>query len=308
MNLVSITDAKDDLESLLEKTGKFKGEAKKGVFPRKLAGKSLAMIFDKPSTRTRVSFEVAMAQLGGHAIYLDTTSMQLRRGETIKDTALTLGRYVDGIIVRAGSQEDLIELARYSQVPVINGLTDLEHPCQALSDLFTIKEYKGDFRRVKLAYVGDGNNVCHSLLLGSAMVGMDMSAAAPRGYEPRKDVITRARDLAKTTGSSIEVHQDPRRAVKGANVIYTDVWVSMGQEKERENRLKDFTGYQVNAELVNQASNPLVMHCLPAKRGQEITSEVLESENSIVFEQAENRLHLQKALLCHLISGEYLPC
>jgi ornithine carbamoyltransferase len=304
MNLISITDVRAELNTLLEMAGKFKDEARKGVFPEKLKNKSLAMIFDKPSTRTRVSFEVAMAQLGGHAIYLDTTSMQLRRGETIKDTALTLSRYVDAIIVRAGSHPNLAELAKYSRVPVINGLTDLEHPCQALSDLFTIKEYKGSFSGVKLAYVGDGNNVCHSLLLGAAMVGLDMSAASPRGYEPRKDILVRAEGIAKSTGSTIEVHRDAPSAVKGADIIYTDVWVSMGQEEERTRRLKDFKGYQVNKELVEMGDNPLIMHCLPAKRGQEITSEVLESENSIVFEQAENRLHLQKALLCHLISGE----
>lgn len=259
------------------------------------------MIFDKPSTRTRVSFEVAMTQLGGHAIYLDTTSMQLRRGETIKDTALTMSRYVDAIVVRAGNHQDLMELAEYSRVPVINGLTDLEHPCQALSDLFTIKECKGGFKGVKLAYVGDGNNVCHSLLLGAAIAGLDMSAATPRGYEPRNDILMEARGIAKSTGSSIEVCRDAPSAVKNADIIYTDVWVSMGQEEERARRLKDFRGYQVNKELVEMGDNPRVMHCLPAKRGQEITDEVLESENSIVFEQAENRLHLQKALLCHLI-------
>lgn len=304
MNLISITDVRAELNTLLEMAGKFKDEARKGIFPERLKNKSLAMIFDKPSTRTRVSFEVAMAQLGGHAIYLDTTSMQLRRGETIKDTALTLSRYVDAIIVRAGSHQNLAELAKYSRVPVINGLTDLEHPCQALSDLFTIKEYKGRFSGVKLAYVGDGNNVCHSLLLGAAMVGLDMSVASPRGYEPRKDILMKAEGIAKSTGSTIEVHLDAPSAVKGADIIYTDVWVSMGQEEERTRRLKDFKGYQVNKELVEMGDNPLVMHCLPAKRGQEITSEVLESENSIVFEQAENRLHLQKALLCHLISGK----
>lgn len=304
MNLLSITDVRAELNALLETTGKFKGEARKGVFPEKLKNRSLAMIFDKPSTRTRVSFEVAMTQLGGHAIYLDTTSMQLRRGETIKDTALTMSRYVDAIVVRAGNHEDLMELAEYSRVPVINGLTDLEHPCQALSDLFTIKECKGGFKGVKLAYVGDGNNVCHSLLLGAAIAGLDMSAATPRGYEPRNDILMKARGIAKSTGSSIEVCRDAPSAVKNADIIYTDVWVSMGQEEERARRLEDFRGYQVNKELVEMGDNPRVMHCLPAKRGQEITDEVLESENSIVFEQAENRLHLQKALLCHLIRGK----
>jgi ornithine carbamoyltransferase len=303
MNLVSILDIDDALLPLLEKTRELKQEARQGVFKPRLRNRSLAMIFEKPSTRTRVSFEVAMAQLGGHAIYLDKSSMQLGRGETLKDTALTLSRYVDAILVRAESHASLVELARHAGVPVINGLTELEHPCQVLADLYTIREYKGGFAGVKLAYVGDGNNVCHSLLLGCAMVGMSIAVATPQGYEPKREILDKAQTLAETTGSSIAITHDPGEAVEGADIIYTDVWVSMGQEAEEARRLRDFRGYQVNSELVRKAGEPLVMHCLPAKRGLEITDEVLESENSIVFEQAENRLHLQKALLCRLIGG-----
>lgn len=304
MNLVSILDIGDALLPLLEKTRVLKDDAQRGVFKERLKNKSLAMIFDRPSTRTRVSFEVAMVQLGGYAIYLDKSSMQLERGETIKDTALTLSRYVDAILVRSGSHASVVELAKHARVPVINGLTELEHPCQVLADLYTIREYKGAFNGVKLAYVGDGNNVCHSLLMGSAMAGMNIAVASPRGYEPREDILDKAKTLAKNTGSDISAVLEPEEAVKGADIIYTDVWVSMGQEAEKEKRLRDFKGYQVNAELVKKAGDPLIMHCLPAKRGLEITDEVLESKNSIVFEQAENRLHLQKALLCYLLAGE----
>ena len=304
MNVISILDVGQDFFSLIERTRKLKEEARKGVFKDVLRNKSLAMIFEKPSTRTRVSFEVAMTQLGGHAVYLDRESMQLGRGETIKDTARTLSRYVDGIMVRAKSHENVLELGEYATVPVINGLTELEHPCQVLADLFTIKEKKGDFRGVKLAFIGDGNNVCHSLLLGSAFVGMNMSVATPRGYEPNKEILEKAERLSNKSGCEILVTNDPMRAAEGADIIYTDVWVSMGQEAEREKRLRDFRDYQVNTRLVKIAGSPLIMHCLPAKRGLEITDEVLESRNSIVFDQAENRLHLQKALLCHLLASQ----
>lgn len=297
MNLISIADAENNLESIFEMSAKLK---KKNF--KVLKEKTLAMIFEKPSTRTRVSFEAAITQLGGHAIYLDRTNMQLRRGETIKDTARTLSRYVDGIMLRANKHEDVVELGEYSTVPVINGLTDLEHPCQVLSDLFTINEFKKNFN-VKLAYIGDGNNVCNSLLLGSSMVGMDISAACPKGYEPDEEILRKAEKYAKKSGADIEILSDPAAAVAGAEIIYTDVWVSMGQESEEKNRLRDFKNYQVNAKLVRKAGDPLIMHCLPAKRGLEITDEVIESKNSIVFEQAENRLHAQKALLCLLLGG-----
>lgn len=298
MNFISIADAKD-LDYLFQRTEKLKEEAKRGIFQEYLKNKTLAMIFEKASTRTRVSFEVAMIQLGGHAIYMERRVMQLERGETIKDTARTLSRYVDGIMIRAYKHEDVAEFARYSGVPVINGLTDLEHPCQVLSDLYTIKEVR-DFG-VKLSYVGDGNNVCNSLLLGSSMVGMDISVGCPKGYEPDQTIVEKARTYAKKTNARVEVTDDPIKAVSGADIIYTDVWVSMGQEGEEEKRLNDFRRYQVNSKLVRHANNPLIMHCLPAKRGQEITDEVMDSENSIVFQQAENRLHVQKALLCSLL-------
>lgn len=301
MNLISILDIGEDIFKLLDETRKFKEEVRGGVFRERLKNRSLAMIFEKPSTRTRVSFEVAMTQLGGHAIYLDRESMQLGRGESLKDTALTLSRYVDGIMVRAGNHENVVELARHATVPVINGLTEQEHPCQVLADLYTIKERKGGFEGVKLAFVGDGNNVCHSLLLGSALVGMNISVATPKGYEPKEEILNKALEVAVSTGSEVVITNDPGEAVAGADVIYTDVWVSMGQEAEKERRLRDFRDYQVNSELVEAAGNPLIMHCLPAKRGLEITDEVLESKNSIVFDQAENRIHLQKALLCHLL-------
>lgn len=301
MNIISILDIGQDLIPLMERTRELKEEAREKVFKNILKNKSLAMIFEKPSTRTRVSFEVAMTQLGGHAVYLDRESMQLGRGETIKDTARTLSRYVDGIMVRAKSHENVLELGEYATVPVINGLTELEHPCQVLADLFTIKEKKGGFKGVKLAFIGDGNNVCHSLLLGSAFVGMDIAVATPGGYEPKRQILQRAEELAETSGSKILLTHDPRKAAEGADILYTDVWVSMGQEAEREKRLRDFREFQVNTALVKTAGNPLIMHCLPAKRGLEVTDDVLESKNSIVFDQAENRLHLQKALLCHLL-------
>ncbi len=301
MNVISILDIERDIPGLLELAEKLKGEARRGIFRDVLRNKSLAMIFEKPSTRTRVSFEVAMTQLGGHAIYLDRASMQLGRGESLKDTARTLSRYVDGIMVRAESHENVLKLGKHAAIPVINGLTELEHPCQALADLFTIKEEKGTFRDVKLAFIGDGNNVCHSLLLGSAVVGMNMAVATPRGYEPKSDILKKALEKATPRGIRISLTNDPDEAAENADVIYTDVWVSMGQEAEREKRLRAFRRFQVNSALVKKAGNPLVMHCLPAKRGLEITDEVLESKNSIVFEQAENRLHMQKALLCRLL-------
>lgn len=295
MNVVSMVDARENLDEILELSSKLKRE-KSGS---QLEQKTLAMLFEKVSTRTRVSFEVGMTQLGGHAIYLEPQSMQLKRGETIKDTAKTLSRYVDCIMVRAYRHEDVVELGEHADVPVINGLTDLEHPCQVLSDLFTIEEIKGSFD-IKLAYVGDGNNVCNSLLLGASMVGMDMSVGCPEKYEPDESIIKKAKGFSKSSGSRIEIINDPLEAVSNADIVYTDVWKSMGDEGEEKRKI-DFKDYQVNSNLLKGGNNPLVMHCLPAKRGLEITSDVLDSENSIVFQQAENRLHAQKALLCFLL-------
>lgn len=267
-----------------------------------LVGRTLGMIFTKPSTRTRVSFEVAMTQLGGHALYLSGADLQLRRGETIADTGRVLSRYVDAIMIRTFDHQDVVELARHATVPVINGLTDLLHPCQALSDLLTILEKKGRLAGLKLAYVGDGNNVAHSLMFAAAKVGMDMVAATPAGYEPDPEMVRLARQDAAASGSRLEVTRDPREAVKQADVIYTDVWVSMGQEAEREKRLRDLRPYQVAAELVEAAGGGvIVMHCLPAHRGEEITDEAMDGPHSVVFDQAENRLHVQKAILSLVI-------
>ena len=262
------------------------------------------MIFEKASTRTRVSFEVGMTQLGGHALFLSPNDLQIGRGETIADTARVLSRYVDGIMYRAFRRENVVELAQNASVPVINGLDDKEHPCQGIADLFTILEHRGSFKELKLAYVGDGNNVCNSLLLGAAIVGMDMTAACPSGYEPDAEILATARRIAKDSGSKIHVVADSVVAVQQADVVYTDVWVSMGQEKEKEQREKVFRPYQVNSKLLDHAKrDAVVMHCLPAHRGLEITDEVMDGPRSIVFDQAENRLHAQKAILSRLLAG-----
>ncbi|MCS7386905.1 MAG: ornithine carbamoyltransferase [archaeon GB-1867-005] len=268
-----------------------------------LEGKTLAMIFQKPSTRTRVSFEVAMHQLGGHALYLNWNDLQLRRGETIEDTARVLSRYADGIMARVYSHSDLEDLAKAASIPVINGLSDMYHPCQILSDMLTIWEKKGRLKGVNVAYLGDGaNNVCHSLLIGCSKLGLNIKVACPKGYEPRENVIKRATENAEESGSQILVTNSPTEAVSDADIIYTDVWVSMGQEAEAKERLKVFPPFQVNEDLLKKAPpSALVMHCLPAHRGQEITDEVIDGPRSIVWDQAENRLHVQKALLALLL-------
>jgi ornithine carbamoyltransferase len=289
MNVISIFDTKDYIFDLLERTEVLK----KGGEPRLSAKKTLGLLFEKASTRTRASFEVAMTHLGGHSIYLNPMDTQLGRGETLKDTAMTLSRYLDAIAIRAMSHKTVEELAEHSTIPIINALTDLEHPCQILADLFTIKEKKGTFD-LKLAYIGDGNNVCNSLIGGAALVGMEISVATPKGYEPNNEIVKRAKDISS---SNVNITQNPAEAASSADIIYTDVWVSMGQEKNEAQRIKDFKNYTVNKELVSISNNTLVMHCLPAKRGQEITDEVIDGPNSIVFDQAENRLHVQKALL-----------
>jgi ornithine carbamoyltransferase len=263
-----------------------------------LQGKTLAMIFLKSSTRTRISFEVGMYQLGGYALFLSSRDIQLGRGETIADTARVLSRFCDAIMARVFGHSDIEELAEYASVPVINGLSDKHHPCQALADFQTIKEKKGKLKGVKLAYVGDGNNVCHSLIEAAAMVGAEISVAAPKGYEPAKDVVKNAEKEAKKTGARISIMNDAFAAVKDADAVYTDVWASMGQEDEAEERKKIFAPYQVNAELLKAAKpDAIVLHCLPAHRGEEITDEVIDGPQSVVFDQAENRLHAQKALL-----------
>ncbi len=301
-DLISMLDVKDDIHELLDLAVKLKKERKQSMIGEPLKNKSLGMIFEKPSTRTRISFEVGMTQLGGHALYLSPRDLQMGRGETIADTARVLSRFVDAIMYRAFSNEVMRELAENATVPVISGLDDREHPCQILADLLTIKEHKGEFKGLKLTYVGDGNNVCNSLMLGSAMVGMDFAVACPEGYEPDAGLTEEAKKIASENGSKIEILHDPKGAVKGADVIYTDVWVSMGEEKEKEEKERLFLPYQVNTELVDAAKDDcIVMHCLPAHRGYEITDEVVDGPHSVVFDEAENRLHAQKAVLLTLM-------
>ena len=288
---------------ILDVAKKLKKMKKLGVPHEFCKGKTLAMMFSKASTRTRVSFETGFHQLGGHAIYLNDRDSQIGRGEPIRDTARVLSRMVDGIMIRTFSHDSVIELAEYASIPVINGLTDLLHPCQALTDLLTIEEQLGSLKGRKLVYVGDGNNMAHSLMYACAKVGMDMVCASPKGYQPDPMVLKQAQEDAAQTGCTISVEEDIAKAVKGADVLYTDVWTSMGQEAEREIRLKALHDYQINSELL-KAANPgaIVLHCLPAHRGEEITEEVLEGPQSFVWDQAENRLHTQKAIMVLLMS------
>ncbi len=300
-NVISILDLSDSLNETLRIAGEIKKKYKNGESYSPLEGKSLGMIFEKPSTRTRISFEVGTTQLGGHALYLSPKDLQLGRGETIADTAKVLSRYVDGIMYRAFEHDMMVELAENSTVPVISGLDDVEHPCQIVADLLTIKEKKDDFDQ-KMVYVGDGNNVCHSLLLGSALVGMDITACVPEGYDPDQDIVEKAKEIGEENDADIDIQRKPSEAVEDADVIYTDVWVSMGDEEEKEKRMNDFEGYQINKELISKAKEDvIVMHCLPAHRGVEITSEVMDGPHSVVFDQAENRLHAQKAIMAELM-------
>lgn len=288
--------------SILDRAEDLKRRLRDGEPHELLHGKTLGMIFAKPSTRTRVSFEAAMAQLGGHAIYLGMENLQLSRGETIADTARTLSRYLDAVVARLFDHGDLVELARHSSIPVINGLTDLHHPCQTLADLLTIREHKGKLGGLKVAWVGDGNNVCNSMMLGCSLMGMDISVACPKGYEPPAEIVGMARKHASEGGTMVEILREPKEAVRGADVVYTDVFVSMGMEKERARRLRAFRGYRVDSDLLNRAkADAIFMHCLPAHRGEEVTDEVIDGPRSVVFDQAENRLHAQKALLLHLM-------
>ncbi|MDO8524998.1 MAG: ornithine carbamoyltransferase [Candidatus Omnitrophota bacterium] len=285
---------------ILDLTEKIKSD--KGKYADALKGKSLGLIFQKPSNRTRVSFEIGMVQLGGNALYLGPDEIDMGGRESIKDVACVLSRYLDGIVARTFNHDDIKELALYADVPVINGLSDRGHPCQAIADIFTIKEKFGKFNGLTLSYVGDGNNVLNSLMCAAAKVGLDIKIATPKGYEPAKELVAAAKKFAGLSGSKIEILNDPKSAVKGADVIYTDVWVSMGQEKDAKKRLKAFKGFQVNAGLMKPAKKDcLVMHCLPAHRGREITDSVIDSDNSIVYDQAENRMHAQKAILLRLL-------
>ena len=279
-----------------------KAKQKAGIPTPILEGKTLGMIFQKSSTRTRVSFEVGMYQLGGSALFLSTNDLQIGRGEPIKDTARVLSRYLDGIMIRTYSHADVEELAEYADIPVINGLTDDYHPTQIIADLITIQEHKGKLEGIKFAYVGDGNNMTHSVMIGCAKVGMDVTVACPDGYMPNPEIVALAQGYAAESGGSVTVMHDPKEAVKGVDVVYTDTWASMGQEAEKEIRKKAFAGYQVDDALMALAKpDAIFMHCLPAYRGMEVTDEVMESAQSVVFDEAENRLHAHKAIMASVM-------
>ena len=300
IHLLSLADLSYiDIISILETASDLKEKRERGKTQDTLKNRSLGMLFEKSSTRTRISFEVAMTELGGHAIYLNYKDMQLGRGESLPDTARVMSRYVHAIMGRVYKHETLVELSKHATIPVINGLSDLEHPCQLLADLMTIREYKGKFKGLNFTWVGDGNNVCNSAILACALMGMKMTAACPPGYEPESGIVEKAKEL----GGIINVIGDPVKAAKNADILYTDVWVSMGNEEEYDKRMHDLRRYQINSKLLEQAKHDvMVLHCLPAHRGEEITAEVVDGPNSAVFDQAENRLHTQKALLLKLLS------
>ena len=302
-DLLAITDlTPQDIEKILKRSVVLKKMQKQGKDHRTLKGMSLGMIFEKSSTRTRVSFEVGMFQLGGQALFLSPNDLQIGRGEPIADTARTLSRYLDGIMIRTFAQAKVEELARNASIPVINGLTDLHHPCQSLADLLTIQEKKKKLKGLTLAYIGDGNNVANSLIQACVKVGMHFAIACPRGYELDAAILNAAKTEGRKTGASVLVTNDPSRAARNADVVYTDVWASMGQEAEHAKRLKAFRRYQVDAKLMKAARpGALVMHCLPAHRGEEITAQVIDGPQSVIFDQAENRLHVQKAVLDMLL-------
>ncbi|MFB6364665.1 ornithine carbamoyltransferase [Paenibacillus elgii] len=294
--------APEEIQYLIELAVELKRKQKAGEAYQPLKGKTLGMIFEKSSTRTRVSFEVGMYQLGGHALFLSKNDLQIGRGESIHDTAQTLSRYLDGIMIRTFAHRTVIELARAATVPVINGLTDLSHPCQALADYQTIYEKKGRLQGLKVAYIGDGNNMVHSLLMGAAKLGVNFAVATPEGYEPDSEVLRQCKESAAKMGATIYVGADPKEAVADADVIYTDVWASMGFEAEQKEREIAFKNFQVNDELVKYAKKDfLFMHCLPAHRGEEVSEGVIDGPNSVIFDQAENRLHAQKAVMAAIL-------
>lgn len=292
----------EELKELLALASQLKQENKNGIEHHILKGKTLGMIFTKSSTRTRVSFEVGMTQLGGYPLFLSSNDIQLGRGETIYDTAKVLERYLDGIMIRTFSHQDVLDLASYADIPIINALTDLLHPCQVLADLLTIYEHKGTLEGLKLSYIGDGNNMTHSLMYGCAKAGLDCSVATPAGYTCNDDVIKNAVSDFEAVGRKLTITTDPFEAIRDADIVYTDTWVSMGQEAEKQERLKVFMPYQVNSELFSHAKqDALFMHCLPAYRGLEVTEDVIDGPNSVIFDEAENRLHAQKAVLVKLM-------
>lgn len=304
-HLLSIQDySPDEIYQVLNLALKLKADNKKGISHNNiLNGKTLGMIFSKSSTRTRVSFEVGIHQLGGYGLFLNSSDIQLGRGETIEDTAKVLSRYLDGIMIRTFAQEDVEDLARYGSIPIINGLTDLLHPCQILADLMTIYEAKGVLKGLKLAYIGDGNNVFHSLLLACTKIGIDISFGGPEGYQPQESILKKAYLNSQYSGSKILITQDPKEAIEDGDIVYTDVWTSMGQEEETVNRWNTFLPYQVNEDLFSLAKpDSIFLHCLPAHRGEEVTKGVIDGRNSLVFEEAENRLHVQKAIMVLLMA------
>ena len=302
-DLLSVHDVSTtDIYKILDLAKTLKAQLKNGKQHHLLKGKTLGMIFQKASTRTRVSFEVGMWQLGGSALFLNANDLQIGRGEPVKDTARVLSRYVDGIMIRTSSHDEVIEMAKYATVPVINALTEMMHPCQALTDIFTVREHKGTLQGLKMAYIGDGNNMVHSLIHACAKVGINLAIATPKGYEPEAAFVAEALEVAAMNGSTITLGNDPLVAAEQADVLYTDVWASMGRETEQNIRKIAFAGYQINSEVMNVAkADAIVLHCLPAHRGEEITDEVMESPQSVVFDQAENRLHVQKAIMVLLM-------
>ena len=303
-HLLSLHDVTtDEINEILTLAAKLKDETKKGITHHHLKGKTLGMIFSKSSTRTRVSFEVGMYQLGGHPLFLSSNDIQLGRGETIYDTANVLSRFLDGIMIRTFKQSDVEDLAKYGTIPIINGLTDLLHPCQILADLLTIYEYKNKLEGLKLAYIGDGNNIAHSLLYGCSKVGMDIAIGSPKGFECDGEVVANAKEDAKKTGSNILLTEDPVEAIKNADVVYTDTWCSMGQEAEKAERIKIFKDYTIDKKLfANAKEDAMFLHCLPAYRGYEVTEDVIDGPNSAIFDEAENRLHAQKAVMVKLMA------
>jgi ornithine carbamoyltransferase len=301
-DLISIADLEGELEDVIDLAIKMKAQTRMGKCPRHFEGKCLAMIFEKPSLRTRVSFEVGARQLGGYALYLSPSEIQVGKRESVHDVAKVLSRFADVIMYRAFEWKVMKELAKHADVPVINGLDNLEHPCQIAADLMTVKERRGKLKGLKLAWIGDGNNVCNSLLLATAMVGMDMRVATPKGYEPNAGVLREAKRLAKKNKTTITLANDPKAAARGADVLVTDTWVSMGDEAEKAKREAIFRDFQINRKLLALADKRcVVLHCLPAHRGQEITDEVMDGPNSAVFDEAENRLHAQKAIIVRLL-------
>ena len=299
-DLLKMADlSKEDIIDILNLASQLKYERKNGIEHKLLAGKSLGMIFQKASTRTRVSFETGMYQLGGQALFLSSRDLQIGRGEPVQDTARVLSRYLDGIMIRTFAQKEVEDLAEYADIPIINGLTDYCHPCQVLADLLTIREFKGGFDGLKMCYIGDGNNMANSLIVGGLTVGMKVSIACPTDYQPDKTVL----DFTKSYDGMFEMTTEPLKAAQNADVIFTDVWASMGQEGEAEKRRIAFNGYQINAEVMDAAAkNAMVQHCLPAHRGEEITADVFEAHAKEIFEEAENRLHAQKAVMVKLMA------